>query len=108
MKLLFICNQGENRSKLAETIFSEYHETKSAGLHNNILKKEQLEWADIVIVMEDRIITEISKMFPKEYMRKRIINLDIPDIYNIKVKRSRKELGDILIEKINGVLNEIK
>ena len=74
MKVLFVCNQNENRSKKAELLFKVEFETQSAGLFNNApLKKSQLEWADIVFVMEDFQRNEIAKRFPKEYMQKRII-----------------------------------
>ena len=82
MKVLFVCNQNENRSKTAEEIFSDKFETKSAGLYNNNpLTEKQLLWADVVVVMEDRQRTEISKRFPILYMQKKILSLDIPDLY---------------------------
>ncbi len=82
MKLLFICNQNQNRSRTAEEIFRGEYETKSAGLYNEKpVTKEQLEWADIVVVMEDSQRKEISRRFPEAYMKKKIISLEIPDIY---------------------------
>jgi len=82
MKVLFVCNQNENRSKTAEELFKGRFVTKSAGLYNEKpVTKKELSWADIVIVMEDAQRTEISKRFPKEYLSKRILSLDIPDIY---------------------------
>lgn len=83
MKVLFICNQNLNRSKTAEDIFKGRFETKSAGLYNEKpLTAKHLSWADVVIVMEDVQRNEIAKRFPKHYMQKRILSLDIPDIYN--------------------------
>ena len=82
MKVLFICNQNENRSKTAEELFKGRFETKSAGLYNEKpVSEKQLSWADLVVVMEDEQRTEISKRFPKLYMQKKILSLDIPDIY---------------------------
>ena len=82
MKVLFICNQNENRSKTAEELFKGRFETKSAGLYNEKpISERQLSWADLVVVMEDDQRTEISKRFPKLYMQKRILSLDIPDLY---------------------------
>jgi len=81
MKVLFICNQNQNRSKTAEEIFSERFQTKSAGLFNKKpVTKNQLEWADLVVVMEDFQRQEIAERFPKQY----IISLNIPDVYNYK------------------------
>lgn len=83
MKVLFICNQNLNRSKTAEEIFKGRFETKSAGLYNEKpLTARHLSWADVVIVMEDLQREEIAKRFPNHYMQKRILSLDIPDIYN--------------------------
>ena len=82
MKVLFICNQNENRSKTAEELFKVKFETKSAGLYNeNPVSEKQLSWADLVVVMEDEQRTEISRRFPKLYMQKKILSLNIPDSY---------------------------
>ena len=82
MKVLFICNQNENRSKTAEELFKGKFHTKSAGLYNEKpVNEKQISWADMVIVMEDKHRTEIAKRFPKLYMQKRILSLNIPDIY---------------------------
>ena len=99
MKLLFICNQNENRSKTAEEIFKYKFETKSAGLYNrNPVTERQLSWADKIIVMEDSQRSEIARRFPKQYIQKQIISLEIPDIYNyknpelIKILKSKSDL----------------
>ena len=98
MKVLFICNQNENRSKTAEMLFKGRFETKSAGLYNEKPVTEKLlSWADVVVVMEDIQRTEIANRFPNHYMQKRIISLDIPDIYYY----NQPELIDILKSKVN-------
>ena len=84
MKLLFVCNANLYRSPTAAEIFKDKHETKSAGLSELAkikVSKEILEWADKVYVMEEWMRGEIAKRFPEEYMKKKIINLDIPDVY---------------------------
>ena len=83
MRLLFICNQNQNRSNTAERLFKYKFETRSAGLYNEKpVTREQLNWADTIVVMEDKQRSEIAKKFPEIYIKKRIISLDIPDIYN--------------------------
>lgn len=83
MKVLFICNQNENRSKTAEELFKNRYETKSAGLFNfKPVSEKEIKWVDLVIVMEDRQRSEIAKRFPKLYMQKRILSLNVADIYN--------------------------
>ena len=97
MKVLFVCNQNKHRSKTAELLFKDRFETKSAGLYNeNPLKEKELEWADIVLVMEDAQRTEISKRFPKLYLKKKILSLDIPDMYYY----NQESLKTILNDKI--------
>lgn len=98
MKVLFVCNQNKNRSKTAESIFKKRFETKSAGLYNSKpVTDEQLSWADVVVVMENSQREEIAKRFPKQYIQKRIISLDIPDIYCA----DQPELVDSLNSKID-------
>jgi len=83
MKVLFVCNQNLNRSKTAEEIFKGRFETKSAGLYNEKpVTTKNLSWADLIIVMENTQREEIAKRFPKQYMQKRILSLNIPDIYH--------------------------
>ncbi len=83
MNVLFICNQNQNRSKTAEELFKDTFSTKSAGLYcKKPVTKDQINWADTIIVMEEEQRTELAERFPKEYITKRILNLDIPDIYN--------------------------
>ena len=85
MRVLFICNQNQNRSKTAEEIFRESYETKSAGLYNEKpVSEKQIQWADLVVVMDDNQRLELSKRFPKQYLQKRILSLDIPDIYRYR------------------------
>lgn len=93
MKLLFVCNQNENRSKTAEELFQDEFETRSAGLYSaKALSAKELEWADTVIVMEEAQRTEIAKRFPQLYLRRRILSLDIPDIYHYQNPALVKEL----------------
>ena len=103
MKLLFVCNQNENRSKTAENLFTEF-ETKSAGLFNDKpVTEDQLRWADIIVVMEEKHRTEIAKRFPNTYLMKRIISLEIPDIYHY----NQPKLVEILKAKFNESISEI-
>lgn len=101
MNVLFICNQNENRSKTAEEIFKDRFNTKSAGLYNvKPVTEKQISWAETVIVMEEAQRSEIAKRFPKQYMLKRILSLDVPDVYHY----NQPELIEILKLKIDDVL----
>ncbi len=99
MKVLFVCNQNENRSKTAEELFGDEFETRSAGLYNEeSLSEEELSWADLVVVMEEGQRKEIADRFPGSYMEKRIVCLDVPDIYS----RGQVELKEELKEKMKS------
>jgi len=102
MKVLFVCNQNQNRSKTAAVIFKGRFNTKSAGLYcNKPLTAKQLSWSNVVIVMEDEQGDEIAKRFPKEYMQKRILSLEIPDIYHF----NEPKLVKVLKAKIDDYAN---
>lgn len=98
MNILFSCNQNENRSKTAEKLFKDRFKTKSAGLYNlKPVTRKQLQWANTIIVMEEHQRHEIAMRFPDVYMQKRILSMDIPDIYHY----NQLELIDVLKSKIN-------
>ena len=71
-KILFICSGGLDRSPTAEelvnTEFSEKFEARSCGLYpltnSNKVTKENLRWADLVIVMEPQHKADILERFP--------------------------------------------
>ncbi|HLC90658.1 MAG TPA: protein tyrosine phosphatase [Candidatus Nanoarchaeia archaeon] len=93
MNLLFICNQNENRSKTAAELFKDTCNTKSAGLYSKQkVSRKDISWSDVVIVMEEEQRSEIAKRFPKEYLQKRILSFDIPDIYHYNNPTLIKEL----------------
>ena len=85
-RLLFICSANKLRSPTAEHIFSAWPdvETDSAGLNASAdlqLSVEQVEWADIIFVMEKAHRNKLTKKFRKYLKNKRVICLDIPDEY---------------------------
>jgi predicted protein tyrosine phosphatase len=100
MKVLFICNQNQNRSKTAEHIFKGHFETASAGLYNDTpVSAEEIDWADIIVVMEDAMIAELNMRFPALYLKKKIISLKIPDTYMYG--------DDTLIRILHSRMNEL-
>lgn len=101
MKVLFVCNQNQNRSKTAEKLFKDRFQTKSAGLFTDRpVTAPTIDWADTVIVMEDSQRSEIAKRFPKQYMQKKILSLDIPDVYHY----NQPELVELLKSKVDELL----
>lgn len=87
MKILFICSQNRLRSPTAEQVFSTdiRFEVRSAGLDKNAintLSSDDLEWADIIFVMEKRHRNKLSNKYKDFVLGKRVINLNIPDEYD--------------------------
>jgi predicted protein tyrosine phosphatase len=85
-RLLFICGANKLRSPTAEHIFSTWPdvETDSAGLNaisEQQLSSEQVEWADIIFVMEKTQRSKVSTRFRKYLKGKHIVCLDILDKY---------------------------
>ena len=103
MKVLFVCNMGMNRSPTGARLWKELYndQTDFAGIYieNNKLK-EKLQWADLTIVMEPHQRKFIGERYPKEYLGKKILCLDIPDLYS-------KENPE-LIETLKIKFKEIK
>ncbi len=82
MKVLFVCNMNQCRSPTAEELFSSKFKTKSAGLYGGrIVAKKDLSWADVIAVMEPEQRVELVNRFPDECLRKKLVCLNVPDIY---------------------------
>lgn len=101
-RILFICSQNKLRSPTAETIFCERTgiEVDSAGLNNDaevVLSPEQIEWADLILVMESNHRNRLNRKYRKHLAGKRIAVLNIPDDYDymdpdlIKILKARCE-----------------
>ena len=85
--VLFICSQNKLRSPTAEHIFSSWDsiECDSAGLAPDAavpVSTEQIEWADIIFVMENAHRNKLGKKYKTYLKNKRIIVLGIPDDYD--------------------------
>lgn len=69
------------------------------GLSNDAderLSGEQIEWADVIFVMERRQKTRLSQMFGNALKGKRIVCLNIPDSYAYM----QPELVELLTPKL--------
>ncbi len=85
-KILFVCSQNKLRSPTAEAVFSHHPdwEVRSAGLNNDAevpLGLEDVQWADTIFVMEKIHKLKVQKQFIAALKNKKLICLDIPDIY---------------------------
>ncbi len=86
MRVLFLCSRNKLRSPTAEFIFANQPgiETDSAGLAKDAeirLSEEQIEWADLIFVMERVHRSRLSQSFPRALKAKKIVVLGIPDNY---------------------------
>ncbi len=101
MNVLFVCNANRLRSPTAEAVFSGYPgvQAKSAGINafaGTLVSAALIEWADIVFVMEEWQREEISARYPAQLTGKRVVCLDIPDIYGYM----QPELVRLLEERV--------
>jgi predicted protein tyrosine phosphatase len=86
VNVLFVCSANRLRSPTAEQVFSTWPgvETDSAGISSGatvLLSSEQVDWADIIFVMEKAHRNKLSQKFRAHLKGKRVVCLDIPDDY---------------------------
>jgi predicted protein tyrosine phosphatase len=86
MNLLFICSRNKWRSRTAEIIFKNdpTHHVKSAGTDDGAkvrVNEKNLDWADIIFVMEDKHKQRIKEKFNTATITNKIVVLEIPDDY---------------------------
>jgi protein-tyrosine phosphatase len=97
MNILFVCSKNNWRSPTAEAIYKNVPGiyVKSAGTEPSARIKvtaKDLDWADLIFVMEKRHKQRLADKFPENISRKSIIILEIPDEY--------KYMDEELIENI--------
>lgn len=105
VRALFICSRNRLRSPTAAQLFSSWAgvETDSAGLADDaevLLSPEQIEWADIIFVMEKAHQRKLSQRFQPVLRGKRVVCLDIPDRYTFM----QPELVTLLEKKLGTIL----
>jgi len=104
IKILFVCTVNRLRSATAHKIYEDddRFEVKSAGTDksaNTVISLDILNWADSILVMEKQHINFIRNKFPDIYKNKKIVCLDIRDIYDYM----QTELISILKEKVEDI-----
>jgi predicted protein tyrosine phosphatase len=115
MRVLFVCTANVCRSRTAVEVFSVLawtmrgpdrprHEARSAGTRpdpgGRAVTRADLEWADVVCVMEAAHADHIRERFPLHGSKVRV--LDIPDVY----QPGDAALRDLLSAHILGLLSE--
>ncbi|WP_298923244.1 low molecular weight protein tyrosine phosphatase family protein [uncultured Ramlibacter sp.] len=100
-RVLFICSRNRLRSPTAEQIFSGRNgiETDSGGLApdaDSPVTPDQVQWADVIFVMEKSHKARLGKRFRAQLNGKRMVCLDIPDNYTFM----QPELVALLEKKV--------
>lgn len=99
-RVLFICSRNRLRSPTAEALFAAPDvETDSAGLASDadcVLSIEQVEWADLIFVMEKQHAAKLKQRFAARLRGKKVMCLDVPDRFQFM----QPELVTLLQRKV--------
>jgi protein-tyrosine phosphatase len=107
-RVLFVCSRNKWRSPTAERIYQSDNriDVRSAGLSgksSHCLTKLDLDWADLVLVMEPGQRSRIFSMFGK-FEFPVIKSLDIPDDYQFM----DKELVELIRTGVEFHIHELE
>lgn len=102
-RVLFVCGRNRRRSPTAEAVFAGRPglEVSSAGVAPDAecpVSGDLLEWADTVVVMEERHARSLRRRFGLYLRDKRMVTLSIADHYEamdaelIEVLKSKRHL----------------
>jgi predicted protein tyrosine phosphatase len=99
-RMLFLCSRNRLRSPTAEQVFGAWPELEvdSAGLAADaevLLTTEQLDWAELIVVMETNHRRRLQARHRSRLKGKRVVCLDIPDEYDFM----QPELVALLLKK---------
>lgn len=100
-RVLFVCEGNLHRSPTAERLYATTPgiRTRSAGLSDLArvqVTDELLTWADIVFVMERRLLRLLRRRFATAMTDKPLVCLDVPDDF----QWGQSELVAILTERL--------
>ncbi|MEM6677472.1 MAG: phosphotyrosine protein phosphatase [Pseudomonadota bacterium] len=84
IRALFICGKARSRSPTAAQIFAEWPgvSTDFGGISrdaDDALSLDQIDWADMIFVMEQRHITRLSERFGSALAGRQLVNLRVQD-----------------------------
>lgn len=86
-RILFVCSENRLRSPTAEAVFSQYEGVEAIGAGTNPdattpVSAELIEWADVILVMEESHKAKLTRRFAQQLENKKIGVLNLPDIYD--------------------------
>lgn len=104
--VLFVCGQCKKRSPTAEKIYSkdERINVRSAGVSNSArikISQKTIEWADIIIVMENEYKKKIVELYSQNMELPKIYNLNIPDDFEYM----DEELCTLIISSVEDLIS---
>ena len=104
-RVLFVCSRNRLRSPTAEQVFAAWPnlEVDSAGLADDAevsVSAEQLDWAELIVVMEASHRRRLQARHRVRLKGKRVVCLDIPDRYAFM----QPELVELLLAKAGPLL----
>ena len=104
-RVLFLCSRNRLRSPTAEQVFGRWPglEVDSAGLADDakvVLTNEQLDWAELIMVMEASHRRRLQARYRDHLKGKQVICLDIPDRYDFM----QPELVALLLKRAGPLL----
>ncbi len=106
-KILFVCRQNRVRSATAERLFCKRPDldVRSAGTSGDAMVRvtaRMLDWADVVVIMDDSQRAALTAMFPLHPAIARLICLEIPDDFTFL----QPELVTLLEDRVPPLLDE--
>ncbi len=104
-RVLFLCSRNRLRSPTAAHVFARWPgwEVDSAGLAEDaevVLSVEQLDWAELIVVMEAAHRRRLQSRHRRRLKGKRVVCLDIPDHYEYM----QAELVALLLKRAGPLL----
>jgi predicted protein tyrosine phosphatase len=104
MKVLFVCGRNLQRSPTAARVFENEPgmKVRSGGTAKSSARRvsaDDLRWADLVLVMEDRYSERLWELYPEAMEGAVVRSLEIPDDY--------KFMDPELVEEIRFGVTEV-
>jgi predicted protein tyrosine phosphatase len=104
-RVLFLCSRHRLRSPTAAAVFGARSdiEVDSAGLADDAetpLDAEQVRWAELIVVMEDRHLRLLKRRLGPQLSGKRVVSVGIPDRYDFM----QPELVALLERRVGPLL----
>ncbi len=108
LNLLFVCSRNQWRSPTGEQVWRRHPRVnaRSAGTSagaRRVVSADDLAWADVVLVMEDKHKSRLQAQFRALLLHKPLHVLDIPDDYKYMDPDLVELLGDPVAELLGLV-----